>query len=40
MSMNSVWGDTGNILKPVLGFVLLISVGKGPLGAVGPLFTL
>lgn len=34
--MNSVWGDTGNMLKLVLGFVLLISDGKGPLATVGP----
>lgn len=34
--MNLVWGDTGNMLKLVLGFVLLISDGKGPLAAVGP----
>lgn len=41
MNMNSVWGDSGNILKLVLGFMLLISDGKGPLvAAVGPLFTL
>lgn len=40
MNMNSVLGDTGNILKLVLGFVLLLSDGRGPLAAVGPLFTL